>query len=301
MPGPITHRDYYDLNPPLGNALGDIWQDLPTFGLLRGRLSAGIVVTPACDLANRKAETITYLPVVGVLDLLGSVAFLPEVRRVLDGQWKVVSNEPLLVWPEGYRIPARDTVQAAQAIVGDKLGGTQLGAKDKASLERVAAALGVIGCLCSEAAARCDFKIFAKCLGESGLRETLGRIVMNSYRADLHFLPWDRQPAEWSGIKEHSVVLFRYPLTAPIEVFEAAQDISLADWGTYLKSIQPYYQLAGAFSGGCPTKRSSVKAPFISDLIARYVGLNVRLGSPDFTGETVSSLVGEIIGKREMI
>jgi len=59
-------RDYYELDPPLEHAPGDIWSDLPTFGVLPADRTAGLVITPACDLSNRKVETITYLPVITV-------------------------------------------------------------------------------------------------------------------------------------------------------------------------------------------------------------------------------------------
>src|SRR5688500_442058 len=113
---PVTHRDYYDVNPSAHHSPGDLWRELPTFGLLPFSQCGGIVITPACDLANNKAETITYLPVISAIEWFGTTAFLPELRRTLDGQWKIVSDEMLLTWPMGYRIPEGHVIAAATEI-----------------------------------------------------------------------------------------------------------------------------------------------------------------------------------------
>src|SRR5438105_2178746 len=79
-------RDYYDRNPSLDHVPGDIWSDLPTFGLLRAPTAHGLVITPACDLANRKVETITYLPILPISAYLTTAGFLPDVARGVNGQ-----------------------------------------------------------------------------------------------------------------------------------------------------------------------------------------------------------------------
>lgn len=60
--------------------------------------------------------------------------------------------------------------------------------------------------------------------------QTAEKIVRNSYRLDLHFLPADGQPKDWSAVAEHSVVLFRYPMSVPLDLLDAAQTQSLKDW-----------------------------------------------------------------------
>ena len=37
---------------------------LPSHGLITSLCTSGVVVTPACDLANCKAETVTYVPII---------------------------------------------------------------------------------------------------------------------------------------------------------------------------------------------------------------------------------------------
>ena len=54
--------EFYDTNPNAEFSPGDIWSDLPSFGVLPDPLIRGIVVTPVCDFANEKTEAVTYLP-----------------------------------------------------------------------------------------------------------------------------------------------------------------------------------------------------------------------------------------------
>src|SRR5712671_1245325 len=86
---PIGAQEYYDLLPPFDHQPGDVWSSLPTYGTLRLKSVSGIVVTPACDLANRKVETITYLPIVSLQEYFSSRACLPDHLKVIDGQLTV--------------------------------------------------------------------------------------------------------------------------------------------------------------------------------------------------------------------
>src|SRR5207249_4320046 len=50
--------DAFYVDFPAGElATGDIYRDLPTFGLLPAPRAPGIVITPACDLAQSKTPT----------------------------------------------------------------------------------------------------------------------------------------------------------------------------------------------------------------------------------------------------
>src|SRR5437868_5830059 len=80
----VSARQYYDSLPSSEHLPNDIWTCLPTHNLLRCQRTTGIVITPACDLANAKVDTITYLPVISVRHWLTTTAFLPEIHRHLD-------------------------------------------------------------------------------------------------------------------------------------------------------------------------------------------------------------------------
>jgi hypothetical protein len=76
--------------------------------------------------------------------------------------------------------------------------------------------------------AHVDTCLLQEVLGKKKWTDIASKTCTNAYRPDIHFLPADSKPPSWSAIPEHSVVLFRYPLTAPIELFDAANDINLA-------------------------------------------------------------------------
>src|SRR5687767_4466012 len=83
---PVSASDYYEFFPPSEHRVGDVWVDLPTFGMLGIERVAGIVITPACDLQNCKTETITYLPIVPIRQAFTLRGFRPMVLRAIGGQ-----------------------------------------------------------------------------------------------------------------------------------------------------------------------------------------------------------------------
>jgi len=95
MPQKLDTRiqDYYDVFPACGNNTGDIWSALPTFGLLGDTPLSGIVITPACDLSNRKVETISYLPLIPVCAYFTTPAFMPDIFREIEGQLQVAQMD----------------------------------------------------------------------------------------------------------------------------------------------------------------------------------------------------------------
>jgi hypothetical protein len=83
-------------------------------------------------------------------------------------------------------------------------------------------------------------------------------------------------------------------LSAPLEIFLAAQDTTIKDWVGFTDGIAAQWPVALAYREMRPVKRLTVKSRFLSDLLTRYVGMYVRLGSPDFTAETIADYVREI-------
>jgi hypothetical protein len=43
-------------------------------------------------------------------------------------------------------------------------------------------------------------------------------------------------------------------------------------------------------------KRATLKQRFVADLLTRFVGVYIRLGSPDFTSETIDRYLMDIEG-----
>src|SRR4051812_20228192 len=106
----ITPAHYYDTSPMLGNSPGDIWSGLPTHGLLGTPHVSGIVITPACDLANHKVDTVIYLPVIRVLRYYSTMAALPEIRQAIERQLGVADISGMLEDQPHYFPPDPDAL-----------------------------------------------------------------------------------------------------------------------------------------------------------------------------------------------
>ena len=66
MSADLKIKDIYNLSPNPVHRPGDIWDCLPTFGTLPTPFTRAIIITPACDLAQGKTNTITYLPIISL-------------------------------------------------------------------------------------------------------------------------------------------------------------------------------------------------------------------------------------------
>lgn len=289
----VGPKDYYDCSPSSTHSPGDIWSDVPTFGLLRDPLVTGLVITPACDLSNSKVETITYLPVVSVASYFVSPAFLPEISREAARQLAVLGATDLLAQTGRFEPPSTDAIDATAALVTAVLHRKTATPKETSAATKSLAGLRLLRAVAVGQPTRImsDASVL---FGDGAVSEILSRVVRNSYRLDIHFLPPDDQILEWSGVATPSVVLFRYTLTAPASIFEAAHDGTLKDWPAAVAAVTRLWPAASAFAGGRPLKRVSLRPHFLGDLLTRYVAMYVRLGSPDFTAETTDEYVAAI-------
>lgn len=137
------------------------------------------------------------------------------------------------------------------------------------------------------------------CLSKNRWQQIRTQVVRNALRSDLYFLPADGNgDVELSPVAKHSVVLFRYPLTVPVSVLDAAQDSSLNDWDGAVASLGDEEPIARAFLGSRPLKCLRLQSRFLADLLTKFVNLYSRIGSPDFTRETVEAFSNEL-GEQE--
>jgi hypothetical protein len=283
----IGPSDYYDTVPPAAHAPGDIWLGLPTMGLLRLTHVAGLVITPACDLANQKAETVTYVPVVPITTYFASQSFLPEVMRAIENHLKGIGADGLnLTDGRRFGYPSASTVRTVMELISSASPRDDINNRLIAGLRYVES---------SRQTGKAELPDLRQLLGPKPLTETIQKLIRNAYRLDLHFLPHDEQITEWSGVPEHSVALFRYPITAPTDVLDAANAPTITDWAAAVSELEVTWPVAVHFRQKRPMKRVSVKPRFLSDLLTRYVALHVRLGSPDFTAETVTEYARQIV------
>ena len=119
---PAKASDYYDLHPDPAHAPGDIWSDLPVHGLLSRARSSALVITPACDLANRKVDSITYLPILPVSEWCAQRPIEFEVRRNLSNALSSLSI--VTSSRTGPPLPTPDTAGSAAARQRRHAGGT---------------------------------------------------------------------------------------------------------------------------------------------------------------------------------
>jgi hypothetical protein len=195
--------------------------------------------------------------------------------------------------PSGNNIPRLADVEAVLSLLEKHSEAQRLGQREKAACKRAKEGLRIIrAVLRGEAqgiASSALHRIFGKDFGEM-----VRRVVTNSFRTDIHFLPHDGQRPEWTVIQSPSIALFRYPLTIPIDLLDEANASSEAAWPAVIDGYLGLYPGAGILRGGRPIKYLRVRERFVPDLISRFTSLYIRIGSPDFTEATVDRLVTAI-------
>jgi hypothetical protein len=291
--GRITERSYYDFFPPSTHAPGDIWMHLPAHGLLRRDLTTALVVTPSCDLSNRKVSTITYLPIISFPEWVSCRDFLPEVVGSMSS---LVEQLGPLGISSSFGL-SNDEIFSAELseqllILENKLANEKIAKPVRNACERyISGGRHLKRVSCGELA---DVRDLEVCLTKSRWQQLRSQVVKNALRSDLYFLPADGNDVDTSPIAKHSVALFRYPMTAPVSVLDSAQDASLSDWAAATSALATHEPMARAFSHVRPLKCLRLQDRFLSDLLTKFVALYSRLGSPDFSQESVEAISREL-------
>lgn len=293
---PINASDYYEFFPQPEHQVGDIWVDLPTFGMFGIEHVPGIVITPACDLQNCKSETITYLPIVSIRQAFVLRGFLPAVVKAINGQAQVLGIDGLDDSDGPFILMGATQIDALDARIKEKARGRKVSKKDKAAAERAMAGVSILRKGYGPSVTAASGTELGTLFGASNFEAIVQRLVTISYKADMHFLPSDGQRPEWSAIPEPSVALFRYVFSAPIEIFDCAQDLSRPGWVDEIRRMSSCTIGAAAFGARRPMKRQTLKSRFAADLLTRYVAMHVRLGAPDFTDTSIRAYVAEVLG-----
>lgn len=288
----VSGANYYDALPPSQFDVGDIWEGLPFFGHLGKSSASGVVITPACDLANRKVETLTYLPIVNLAEHLIGRSFSVEVLRALKVQAKAAGIDCAAF--DGLKGVSLPSVQSMRLLSGEVRGELNActDAKRKLVLERVFAAIDHLISVRTRCSGR-TVQGVSHILGVKDFARAISEIVKNSYSGDLHFLPSDGRSAEMSVVAEHSVALFRYAMSIPVELLEAAQDSACHDWSSAVNDLTEEFPVV-AHAADRPVRVGRLKPSFVPDLISRFTSLHVRMGSPDFSPETLSEYSAQI-------
>jgi hypothetical protein len=288
-----TPNDYYDYLPEPGHAPGDIWLNLPTYGILKQRVVAGIVVTPACDLQNEKSETVTYLPVLEIEEWLATASWLSEI---IGATQNVCNSITLKLGHDALQLPAAPRLdELAEFRKG--IPATETATNDKRFadlLQRAISGLDAIKSIVDPDCTRGRPESLSILFGARDWQQRRERLVSNALRADLQFLPAMGAAASMhAALRRHSVAMFRYPMSAPVGVLDIANDVSLTDWPIALQQFAAL-PAAHSFAGARPIRIARLTHRFCADMLTRYCMLYNRLGSPDFASSIVARLASEI-------
>ncbi|MEB2623728.1 hypothetical protein [Pseudomonas sp. YuFO8] len=282
----IEARDFYKNMPSLDHETGDIWRNLPGFGLPNNVMTTGIVISPACDLSQKKTETATVIPIIPIREYLYTKSFYGEIWNELSNRLKPYGADD---HPPSNRFshpPTHLIEKALQQIEDDK--------KQTDLHTRLTAYKEYIQYTQTPLDARGDKKPnIETILTGKKYREILKKIFCNSFKTDVHFFPACGVQSDFAAVPHHSVALFRYVYSIPLEILDAAQ-CSREEWWKEdcqrMNGITPLIEHFDAY----PLKVSTLKDDFLTDLISRYLGMFMRLGSRDFTNASLDSFVTEM-------
>lgn len=123
------------------------------------------------------------------------------------------------------------------------------------------------------------------------------RLLRNSYRGDLYFLPPDAQDPSWSAVPVHSVALLRYLITVPTYFLDEAHASDERDWEGRRTTLinKPLHWCSGTDKKYPPLRTLRLRDAFLSDLLTKVVGIYVRLGAPDLETVILDRIEKEIV------
>ncbi|TWB54314.1 hypothetical protein [Nitrospirillum viridazoti] len=288
-------RSYYDTLPMLAHRCGDIWRGLPTLGSLGTESCAGLVITPACDLSWQKSDTVTYLPIVPIRAYFSLDAALPLVLEKISAAISLFSgdNLPKRQKYNVYMSPSHDELDALKNGVVDFLENQPRSDKIKIAASRVLSGIEIIKKINSGNLCEIESGDISTLFG-SDWQKMKDRMIRNSFSPAIHFLPSDNQEEIFSGVQSHSLVLFRYPITIPVKILNIAQEIGASDWRSQIDSMGIPRILKESLGEVPPIKVLTLKSFFLSDLLTRFSALYNRVGSPDFSDDTITAYINEV-------
>ncbi len=283
----IEIKEIYEFLPPLSFRTGDIWSCLPTFGSLRKDLTSGIVLTPACDLANNKCESITYLPILTIAEYCSHPTFFSEISTSVSDLFNRPEFQNYIFPTKRFQLPNKSNLQ----YIINEIKGNKIKIKEREQiLEKLNAITHYIEII--EKGEIAPISVVESIFRQK-FSKLLTSIITNSYKNDIHFLPADNKPNSSSLLKEHSVALFRYPMSIPIGILELAQISESTTWKTISQAYFKEFPSLVHFLD-YPIKFLSLKNDFLADLISRYISMYIRLGSRDFTESTIQEFSNQI-------
>jgi hypothetical protein len=283
----VSYKDYYKAIS-LEQNTGDIWLNLPSLGLLKRKSCSGLIITPACDLANNKVETLTYLPIISINEYFASRSFYPIILTKIISFSNGINDFTVQNLFTRKILPTLADIEFLINEYDRKI-------RDKAGIiNKIISGLKMTHDICNNEVKIVNKSLLLDFFSEKDIYKRNESIIQNSFSSDLHFLPKDERDEDWTAIKDHSLALFRYPITVPIEILEFANDSSIGDWSQKMEEASYMFPIAPAFKDFCPLKVYTLHPFFLSDLLTRFAGLYIRIGSPDFDRNTINQFIYDI-------
>lgn len=169
-----TDGRYYEQFPSGRHQTGDIWTEIPNNGLLPVERSSALLITPACDLQNRKADTLVFIPIVPLSVVVRTPSllrtFASEMKQTLRGIFPAM-EELCDFFDPAFRTLLREAIESNTNTVSPKL---------QPNLSRLRAWVD----FCDTDAITNTELAF---LTEKRRSDLLERIARNSFAADMHF------------------------------------------------------------------------------------------------------------------
>jgi hypothetical protein len=199
-------------------------------------------------LSQRKAETITYLPVIPVRVYFSTIGFLPETYRKIRNNLKAGRFSLDLPWSADSFVPPKlHQVEVSIKAIRDHLSDKQRGTAETLALNRAIKGLQMAAAISSSKLSEVSAEDLSVFFG-SEWPKMKERIVTNSFSSHIHFVPSDDQDPMYAGIATPSVVLFRYPFTTSIELFDLAQNTTTSSWADAVTHATGYLPAAEMFA-----------------------------------------------------
>lgn len=282
----LEASSFYSKYPRPDHTPGDIWDNLSCYGALSKRPIRGLVLTPACDLSNHKVESLTYVPFVSVGEYFSTTAVLPALYKRLLGLAQAAGLKFELWREHRYELPLKSELDEFNVKVGE--------IKNKDAKYSLDCGIKILTAVASDELIQVPAGWIEGCFGKKQTQEIFERVVKNSYSTDLHFLPSDGLRRDYSAVPTNSIALFRYPLSVPLHVLDAAIETPSYTWSAHAASLTQRFPAARSFSTLRPIKLGTLEPRFFADLLTRYLSLMIRLGAPSFDADGVAKLVSSI-------
>lgn len=283
---PLDARDFYKKFPSGQHEAGDIWTNIPTSYFFGQKFERAIVITPSCDLAQSKVEVINFVPIIPVQRYVYTKSFFKEITDYISNQVNSYLQSDLISTSRFKNIK-KDDIQVAISLIKDDKKGIELKSKLVEYIKYID--YTEEGGIHHNSIKPDISKIITVKLYNTYLK----KIASNSFKTDIHFLPYDKQILDYSAVQAHSLALFRYCFAVPIEILDLAARSSERNWQNDLAGIHIKIPSSKEFDS-YPIKLSALKDDFLSDMLSRYISMYIRLGSRDFTNESLENFVEEM-------